>query len=209
MFPKQTMPDKRCLQCRLKIQLCLCHNFSAHWIKHKITLLTSRKEEFIPSNTGRLLKLMLKNITCIYLGENGWEKKVESEISKTNYTHATLFPIASASYAHSVSEKTGKPLNIFVMDTSWKNGRRWIRKPLFLNLQKIRLQTIPPSEYHLRKQYDKNYLCTFQAVASLMSELKIDNAHSVTSQLNTNFKLWVKSLANERGLTLPRAIYSR
>lgn len=147
---------------------------------------------------------MLKNITYIYLGEDGWEKEVETEISKPDYTPATFFPIPSASYGHKVSEQTGKPLNIFVMDTSWKNGRRWIRKPVFLNLTKIKLETIPPSEYHLRKQHNKNYLCTFQAVVSLMSELKIDDSHAVTSQLNNNFKLWVKSLANERGLTVPR-----
>jgi len=69
-----------------------------------------------------------------------------------------------------------------------------------MNLKKIGLKTVPPSEYYLRKQSVENYLCTFQAVTLLMAELMTKGFASVSFQINEKFKLWVKSLARERGL---------
>jgi len=83
---------ERCIQCRLVIQDCICRDVSAFWAEHKITLLTSKREERIISNTGRLLRWMLGNITAVYVGRKGWEKEVESEISRTDHTPVILFP---------------------------------------------------------------------------------------------------------------------
>src|SRR3990172_1199615 len=84
--------QERCIQCRLIIQDCICRDISAFWAEHKITLLTSKREERIISNTGRLLRCILENISPVYMGEKGWEKEVESEIARTDYTPVILFP---------------------------------------------------------------------------------------------------------------------
>ena len=144
---------------------------------------------------------MLENISPVYIGEKGWEKEVESEIVRTDYTPVILFPTPPICDGQTIIEETGKPLNIFVLDTSWRNARRWLHKPLLMNLKKIGLKTVPPSEYYLRKQSAENYLCTFQAVTSLMAELRTKGFTSVSFQINEKFKLWVKSLARQRGLT--------
>ena len=170
--------------------------------EHRITLLTSKKEERIISNTGRLLRCMLKNISPVYMGEKGWEKEVESEIMRTEYTPVILFPTPPVCYGQTIVEETGMPLNIFVLDTSWKNARRWLHKPLLLPVKKIGLKTAPPSEYYLRKHPGQNYLCTFQAVTLLMAELRPSGFDAVSLQINDKFKLWVKSLARERGLSI-------
>lgn len=193
---------ERCIQCRLIIQDCICRDISAFWTEHKITMLTSKKEERIISNTGRLLRCMLKNISPVYMGEKGWEEKVESEIVRTDYTPVILFPTLPVCHGQTVMEETGKPLNIFVLDTSWKNARRWLHKPLLMHVKKIGLKTAPPSEYHLRKHPGKNYLCTFQAVTLLIAELRPSGFDAVSFQINERFKLWVNSLARERGLNI-------
>lgn len=201
--------QERCIQCRLIIQDCICHDISAFWAEHKITMLTSKREERIISNTGRLLRCMLGNISPVYMGEKGWEKEVESEIARTDYTPVIFFPTLPVSDGQKIIEETGKPLNIFVLDTSWKNARRWLHKPLLMNLKKIGLKTVPPSEYYLRKQSAENYLCTFQAVALLMAELRTKGFAPVSFQINEKFKLWVKSLARQRGLTRTTTLQSR
>ncbi|MDO8142464.1 MAG: tRNA-uridine aminocarboxypropyltransferase [Candidatus Brocadiales bacterium] len=191
---------ERCIQCRLIIQDCICRHISAFRAEHKITLLTSKKEERIISNTGRLLRWMLKNISTVYMGEKGWEKEVEWEITRSDYTPVILYPTPPVCDGHVIMEKTGKPLNIFVLDTSWKNARRWLHKPILMNLKKIGLKTAMTSEYCLRKHSGKNYLCTFQAVTAVMAELGTKDFASVSFQINEKFKLWVRSLARERGL---------
>ena len=195
------IPRERCFHCHLILQDCICPQNPPLWTEHKITLLTSRKESRIPSNTGRLIRIMLENTTAIFIGEYGWERAVEREIAGNDYTPVILFPMAPSIDGKNIIEKKGRPLNIFVPDTSWRNARRWLHKPLLLNLPKIGLREIPASEYHLRKQSAKNYLCTFQAVISLMKELEIKDFVSASFQMNERFRLWVKSLAKERGLT--------
>jgi DTW domain-containing protein YfiP len=193
---------ERCIQCRLIIQDCLCRDISAFWAEHKITLLTSKKEERIISNTGRLLRWMLENISTVYMGEKGWEKEVEWEITRSDYTPVILYPTPPVCDGQIIMEKLGKPLNIFVLDTSWKNARRWLHKPILMNLKKIGLKTDMPSGYYLRKHSVESYLCTFQAVTAVMAELGTKDFASVSFQINEKFKLWVKSLARERGLTI-------
>ncbi|HJW85341.1 MAG TPA: DTW domain-containing protein [Candidatus Brocadiaceae bacterium] len=194
--------QERCIQCRLTVQDCICRDMSAFWMEHKITLLTSKREERIISNTGRLLRWMLKNVSPVYMGEKGWEEEIKSEIMRTDYTPVILFPTPPVCYGQTVVEETGRPLNIFVLDTSWKNARRWLHKPLLLPVKKIGLKTTPPSEYHLRKHPGQNYLCTFQAVTLLMAELRPGGFDAAILQINEKFKLWVKSLARERGMSI-------
>ncbi|MBI5308863.1 MAG: DTW domain-containing protein [Planctomycetes bacterium] len=194
--------QERCIHCRLAVQDCICRDMSAFWLEHKITLLTSKREERIISNTGRLLRCMMKNVSPVYMGEKGWEEEIELEIMRTDYTPVILFPTPPVCYGQTIVEEMGKPLNIFVLDTSWKNARRWLHKPLLLPVKKIGLKTTPPSEYHLRKHPGQNYLCTFQAVTLLMAELRPGGFDAVSLQINEKFKLWVKSLARERGLSI-------
>ncbi|MCF6148989.1 MAG: DTW domain-containing protein [Candidatus Kuenenia sp.] len=194
---------ERCSQCRLIVQDCICPELTPVWTEHKITLLTSRRESRIPSNTGRLIQLMLENTSTIFIGEKGWEKEVMMEITRNDYTPVILFPMFSPIDSEDIIANRGKPLNIFVLDTSWRNARRWLHKPLLLNLRKIGLKKIPPSEYRLRKQSDKNNLCTFQAAISVLNELEIKDFTSASFQMYEKFRLWVQSLAKERGL-IPR-----
>ena len=194
--------QERCIQCRLAVQDCICRDMPAFWVEHKITLLTSKREERIISNTGRMLRWMLKNVTPVYMGEKGWEEEIKSEIMRTDYTPVILFPTPPVCYGQTMVEETGKPLNIFVLDTSWKNARRWLHKPLLLPVKKIGLKTTPPSEYRLRKHPGQNHLCTFQAVTLLMAELRPGGFDATVLQINEKFKSWVKSLARERGMSI-------
>lgn len=185
------------------LQECICRDITPVWAEHKLTLLTTKREERIASNTGRLLRLMLKNNSHVYMGEKGWEKEVETEIARSEYTPVIFFPIFPFHDGQVIIKEKGKPLNIFVLDTNWSSARRWLYKLAFMEVKKIGLKTVPPSNYYLRKQYKEDNLCTFQAVTSLLKELGTEGFESAFSCMNEIFTLWVKCHAKERGLTLP------
>ncbi len=192
--------QERCLQCRLIVQECICSDITPLWTEHRLTLLTNKREEYIHSNTGRLLRLMLENNSLIYIGERGWEKKIEDEIARSEYTPVIFYPISPFSDGQEIVEENGKPLNIIVLDTNWSSARRWLYKLGSMKVNKIRLRTVPPSKYYLRKQSKEGNLCTFQAVISLLEELGTRSSESTFSHMHELFSLWVKSMAKERGL---------
>jgi DTW domain-containing protein YfiP len=195
--------QERCLQCRLIVQECICSDITPFWTEHRLTLLTNKREEHIHSNTGRLLRLMLENNSLIYIGERGWERKIEDEISRNEYTPVIFFPITPFSDGQEIVEEKGKPLNIIVLDTNWSSARRWLYKLGSMQVKKIGLKTVPPSKYYLRKQSKEGNLCTFQAVTSLLEELETGSSRSAFTCMNELFRLWVKSMSKERGLTFP------
>jgi DTW domain-containing protein YfiP len=195
--------QERCLQCRLIVQECICNDIVPIWTEHRLTLLTNKREEHIQSNTGRLLRLMLKNNSLIYIGEKGWEKKIKDEIARSEYTPVIFYPISPFSDGQGIVEEKGKPLNIIVLDTNWSSARKWLYKLGSMKVKKIGLRTVPASKYYLRKQSKDDNLCTFQAVTSLLEELGTKNSESIFSHMNELFALWVKSMAKERGLSFP------
>jgi len=146
---------------------------------------------------------MLENNSLIYVGEKGWENKVEYEIARSEYTPVIFFPVTPFSDGQEIVKEKGRPLNIIVLDTNWSSARRWLYKLGSMEIKKIGLRTVPPSKYYLRKQPKEENLCTFQAVVSLLEELGTVNSGSATSHMNEMFALWVKSMAKERGLTFP------
>ena len=146
---------------------------------------------------------MLENNSLIYIGAKGWEKKIEEEIVRSEYTPVIFFPITPFSDGQKIVEEKGKPLNIIVLDTNWSSARRWLYKLGSMEIKKIGLRTVPPSKYYLRKQSKEENLCTFQAVTSLLEELGTESSGSPTSRMNELFSLWVKSMAKERGLSFP------
>ncbi len=192
--------QERCLQCRLIVQECICRDITPLWTEHRLTLLTNKREEYIHSNTGRLLRLMLENNSHIYVGERGWERKVEDEITRSEYTPVIFFPITPFSDGQEIVKEKGKPLNIIVLDTNWSSARKWLYKLALMEVKKIGLRTVPPSKYFLRKQSKEGNLCTFQAVTSLLDELGARNSGLALTHMDKLFDLWVKSMAKERGL---------
>jgi DTW domain-containing protein YfiP len=194
---------ERCIRCRLILQECICRDITPLWTEHRLTLLTNKREEYIHSNTGRLLRLMLENNSLIYIGEKGWERKIEDEIDRSEYTPVIFFPITPFSDGQGIVEERGKPLNIIVLDTNWSSARRWLYKMGSMKVKKIGLKTVQSSKYYLRKQFKEGNLCTFQAVTSLLEELETRSSGSAFPHMNEIFDLWVNSRAKERGLTFP------
>ena len=152
---------------------CRCRTAVPLAMEHRVTLVTTCRESRIRSNTGRLLSLRLDNMRTIYLGTEGWEGEVAAEKENDSYAPVVLFPSQGSAPAAEVTAKTGKPLNIFVLDTNWGSARKWISKKIFHDMKKVDLKNSYASRYALRRSPNPNHLCTYQSLACLLGETSV------------------------------------
>ena len=190
---------KRCPDCWVHTEKCICDQFIPHTLTHKITCITSKKEARIISNTGRYIPKILPSTETILVGVRGWEDQVHALLSDPNYRHVLFFPNPTSAPAKEVAQQAGKPLNIIILDTSWAGARRWMRKKSFLGLTKVELKQNWKSHYHLRSVENKNYLCTLESLSALFKELHDDALDSVSTHMDECLGVIVEKLAQERG----------
>lgn len=186
-----------CGTCALFYRDCQCAEAKQLTLNHRVTLITTHLESLIRSNTGRLLQLRLHNMRTIYLGKRGWENEVIEEKTNKDYFPVLLFPSPGSPPVSDLVAKTGKPLNIFVFDTSWRSARKWISKEIFHDLKKVELKKNYESRYFLRVNPNQNYLCTYQSLVSLLLEVD-PQLENVAVDLMKTMDYVVKCMAKER-----------
>ena len=186
-----------CKSCALFEKECQCAQAIQIPLEHRVTLITTHPESMIRSNTGRLLTLRLSNMRTIFLGKRGWEDEVIEEKTNNLYFPVLLFPSPGSLPAAELVEKEGKPLNIFIFDSSWRSARKWISKTIFHDLKKVELKKTYESRYYLRVNPNQNYLCTFQSLTCLLSEVDV-RLEPVAKDMMKTMDYVVKCMAKER-----------
>lgn len=186
-----------CEKCALFYRECQCAKEAQVQIQHRVTLVTTHLERKIRSNTGRLLELRLKNFRAIYLGQRGWENEIEEEKNRQDYFPILLFPNPGSPTPHQIAESANKPLNIFLFDTSWRAARKWLSKTIFHSLKRIELKGKYTSRYFLRTNPNDNYLCTFQSLTCILTEID-PQLEPITNDLTKTLDYVVKGMAKER-----------
>lgn len=187
-----------CHDCGLAKKECYCDQFPKIETKDRITIITTKTEGKIRSNTGRWLQIMFENSNVIYLGEKGWEERVENEISLKEYYPILFYPSPNSKSPEKKQAEAGKPFNIIVLDTGWRTARRWNYKKIFADLPRLELKKKYDSRYFLRSVPNENYLCTLQSVACLLVEMD-ESYTTVHNKLMNTMDTIVKLMASERG----------
>jgi len=168
----------------------------------RFSRISTKKESRLTSNSGRFINLSLKNSCLIYLGLEGWEEEVEKETGNSDYHPVILYPDEESSFPEDVFKSSGTPLNIIVLDTSWRNARRWLKKDPFKNLKKIKLKNSHPTGYYLRKPPLEGQLCSLQAVMATLQEIDKNKYSSAQNYLGEHLKHLVKCISRERGMKM-------
>lgn len=183
-----------CNKCGLPKINCICHNAPEVTTSAKIWILSTEKEFYRPSNTARLLKLINPNSTEIFL----WERTKKSEklienINNEKYEPYLLFPIEDDNEQHRnvEYENTGKTSAFILIDGTWKEARKILRRSDFLNkLPRISLQPNFKSQYDLRRGAREGNLCTIEAAIEV---LKINNELESSQAINNFYNLFLRS----------------
>lgn len=156
-----------CDACGLPVNTCICSRVPALKTRTQIWILSTEKEFHRPSNTARLLKLMNPQSTEIHLWERTREPAALLEkLRQGSYTPFLLFPAETEAEEaeHAIAPLSEKPPAFIIIDGTWQEARKIIRKSHYLNaLPRIFLSGDAGSVYSLRRGVKPGNLCTLEA----------------------------------------------
>ncbi|MGH4051743.1 MAG: tRNA-uridine aminocarboxypropyltransferase [Clostridium sp.] len=183
-----------CNKCGLPIINCICAKAPKIKTEAKIWILSTQKEFYRASNTARLLTIINPLSTEIFL----WERTKIPEALISNFKNEIydiflLFPIESYETKNrKVEYKSTNKIPVFIIiDGTWKEARKIIRKSTYLdNLPIISLEPNFKSRYDLRRGAQAGNLCTIEAAIEVLKlNGEIDNYQIV----NKFYDLFLKS----------------
>jgi len=182
-----------CNMCGLPIINCICAKAPKIKTHATIWILSTEKEFYRASNTARLLKIVNPNSTEIFLWErNKIPEKLVSNLNNEMYDIFLLFPIENCeTRSRKVEYKsTGKIPVFIILDGTWKEARKIIRKSAYLeNLPIISLEPNFKSKYDLRRGGQDGNLCTIEAAIEVLKiNGEIDNSQVITEFYNLFLK---------------------
>jgi DTW domain-containing protein YfiP len=183
-----------CNKCGLPIINCICDNSSKIKTNAQIWILSTEREFYRPSNTARLLKLINPDSTKIFLWERTKKpQKLMAYVNDEKYETYLLFPVedelAQCSKVEHIS--TGKIPAFILIDGTWKEARKILRKSDYLNkLPRISLEPNFKSQYDLRRGATDGNLCTIEAAIEVF---KKNNEVENSQAIYEFYKLFLRS----------------
>ncbi|MGH4119551.1 tRNA-uridine aminocarboxypropyltransferase [Clostridium sp.] len=182
-----------CDKCGLPKITCICDSAPKISTSARIWILSTERELYRPSNTARLLKLVNLDSTEIFLWKRtkNPEKLIEN-LNNEIYDSYLVFPVEDKTKCGKLKYKsTGKIPAFVLIDGTWKEARKILRKSDYLNkLPRISLQPNFKSHYDLRKGAAEGDLCTIEAVVEL---LKINKEIENSKIIDEFYNLFLKS----------------
>jgi len=183
-----------CTKCGLPIITCICNKSSKIKTSAQIWILSTEREFYRPSNTARLLKLINPDSTEIFLWERTKKpQKLMAYINDEKYETYLLFPVEDELVQCRKVENisTGKIPAFILIDGTWKEARKILRKSDYLNkLPRISLAPNFKSQYDLRRGVTDGNLCTIEAAIEV---LKINNEIENSQAIYDFYKLFLRS----------------
>jgi DTW domain-containing protein YfiP len=183
-----------CNKCGLPKINCICDKARKIETNAKIWVLSTEKEFYRPSNTARLLELTNPHSTEIFLWERTKKpEKLIENISDERYETYLLFPVEDeeAQRRKVEYENTGKIPAFILIDGTWKEARKILRKSDYLNkLPRISLEPSFKSQYDLRRGAAEGNLCTIEAAVEV---LKINNEIENSQVIGEFYDLFLRS----------------
>lgn len=183
-----------CNKCGLPKINCICDRAPEIKTNAKIWILSTEKEFYRASNTARLLKLVNPHSTEIFLWERTKKpEKLIENINNERYETYLLFPVEDEQVqCRKVEYKnTGKIPAFILIDGTWKEARKILRKSDYLNkLPRISLEPNFKSQYDLRRGAAEGNLCTIEAAAEV---LRINKEIENSQFIDEFYKLFLRS----------------
>lgn len=186
---------ERCRRCAMHLKLCLCGEIVPLDLATRVLVLSHARDLCKPTNTARLVGLMLRQAQVLERGRPGAPLLSEGLVDPAR-TNLLLFP-APDSVPLRREDYLGQPLTLIVPDGTWRQARKVrARVPGLSELPCVHLLPGPPSRYRLRTQIEERRISTFEAVARALGELE---GPEVQAELERVFDLMVERTLWIRG----------
>ncbi|WP_284192893.1 tRNA-uridine aminocarboxypropyltransferase [Vibrio zhanjiangensis] len=163
-----------CPECQLRYN-CICEYLPSIEINAHIALLMHENELTRDTNTGQWL---LKSTQTT--SQHIWQRKrpcsrLMALITHPNYQPLLLFPEKHSQLINNaiwLSQSQGKKPLFIIIDGTWQEARKIVRKSPWLNdIPKVHIKTSRPSSYQLRRNQELGNLCTLEVGAEIIQAL--------------------------------------
>lgn len=161
---------KQCQVCGLIVGNCLCSEKIDIQSNVEFWLLTHEEELKRTNNTGRLIEYAVGN-TKVFRWHRTEEPKALIKLIQSEAYHIyIIFSDDRASEKVRVKpyQITDKPTVFLIIDGTWKEARKILRKSPYLD--KLPILTLAPTKstsYNLRRNSEQHHLCTVEVAISL------------------------------------------
>jgi|RhiMetdeSRZDD1v2_1073273.scaffolds.fasta_scaffold576339_2 DTW domain-containing protein YfiP len=166
------LPRSSCLRCRRPLAACYCTFVKPFESKPRFVILTHPKEAKHSFGTGRMAYLCIRNSLRIEGADFSEDEATNRMIQDPDLFSVVLYPGPGATNLSMVPASqraafvpTGRELNVFVLDGTWKTAGKMIR--LSRNLQVLPLVCfVPPtpSAFRIRRQPHPDFYSTIEAI---------------------------------------------
>ena len=210
-YISQEGKPKRCENCALHLQLCVCSIIRPIETNTRISLIIHVKEWAKATNSGRHLDLALSNCRVNLRGVRGAALNA-SDLLSSEHENVVLYPSGKATQLDQYIKADNRPLNIIVPDGNWRQAKSMLKREAVLaQLPHVCLSSVEPSRYRLRSHPDPEKLCTYEAVSrsleiveSVQTRKKLDYYFDVAVER----ALWTRGRINADEVTggIPKGI---
>jgi len=179
------MPDKTdseaghkyCYRCFRPVRNCLCQEARPFFTQTEfIFLLHSKEARKEKTGTGRLAQLCLQNSRLFSGTDFSEDHSVNQLLSDPEYYSVLLFPGENSVDINTTRslQPAEKKLRVFVPDGTWTLIKRMIKKNTALSrLPQICFTPPRPSQFVLKKEPNKDFVCTIEAVYYFLEAAQI------------------------------------
>ncbi|MBY4675682.1 tRNA-uridine aminocarboxypropyltransferase [Marinobacterium arenosum] len=165
---------ERCGHCLLTPRTCICEFRFLHHAQARFCLLMHRKEQYKPTNTGRLIGDVIANTEQLEWQRTAPGERLARLLDDPTLAPHIVFPPAE-DYRHRMVSRPvddGRIPLFILPDGTWRQARRIFRHSRYLDqLPVISPQQQLLSRYHLRKKIEPDQLCTAEVAAAMLDQI--------------------------------------
>lgn len=187
------MPDSFCEGCGLAIPYCCCSQITPQGSQLELALLLHENEPPRPTTTSKIIQKVLPNSSTYIWQRIDPPQELIDRIQDENTDSWLLFPADRPELVSRSKKFTGaapeRNTLIIIPDGTWKEVRKIVRKsPWLSDLPLLAFDPETPSRYDLRRNPDKDHLCTAETVTEL---LKLNDENSAADELDRTFEIFM------------------
>ncbi|EKO3558508.1 DTW domain-containing protein [Vibrio metschnikovii] len=180
-----------CLECGLEWQ-CLCSAVPSLTGPLALSLLMHENEYQRETNTGRWLVKALPDCAD-YL----WQRRTPhptllERLNDPGYYSLLIYPSEHSEPVEQHlqhAQDNGQIPHFIVLDGTWQEAKKMLRKSAWLTLPHAHLTTMQTSHYQLRRNQQTGHLCTLEVASELLKHIhQPQQAQALTDFLDTFMK---------------------
>lgn len=205
MEATETAERTLCLRCLRPESTCWCRHLPSLETKTRVLILQHPRERYVAIGTARMAHLSLP----------GSMLRIGMDFSNDPVVREALAGPAVLLYpgrdARDLDEVVGEgPLTLVVVDGTWPNARKLLRRnPLLAALPQVRFTPPRPGEYRIRREPAAHCVATIEALAHVLGKLEGDperfESLLVPFRAMVDLQLEHKARGIGRPVTRPRA----